>query len=93
MTKKQLINKITNEFPEIDELTYGYISDCEDFGFDYEIIFKIWEIAFLKKIHFDVYLKYTMVETYRKLQIVGYDKSKSLFAVKEMIKALYLPNE
>ena len=84
MNKEQLVCKIKNENSDIDELTYGYISDCEVFSFDYETIYKIWEIAFLKKSHFDVYLKYVMVDTYRKLQIAGYNKRKALCAVIQM---------
>lgn len=49
MNKEQLVCKIKNENSDIDELTYGYISDCEVFSFDYETIYKIWGIAFLKK--------------------------------------------
>lgn len=88
LNREQLIYKIKNKFPDTDELIYGYISDCEVFSFDYETIYKIWEIAFLKKSHFDVYLKYVMVDTYRKLQIAGYNKSKALYAVKQMYNSL-----
>lgn len=74
----------TNAINEIDPVMFQYILDSEALGFDYETILKIWEIAFEKKFHLDVWFSYILVETFRYLQTRGFSQTGAYNAVINM---------